>query len=880
MQFIAHLRGKEEKMKRFWLLLLTLALTGALLLSSCTVDDGSNSDGSGDVGDSGGDNSGDKLPDYNNDDITFDVGEVVSIVISGEHTDAVETLKSELFHALGKTPKVVTPDNSTGKNELFIGRCDSALSNRAYDMMERTERESDYQARVTVYSNGKSVAIAYDILDMATDYSKIALEEAIDFFVNKYVEDGTAINFKSGFSETHTFDVLEKIAAEDSARIESVWAKIEKNAGADTVKELRAMYEMFSPDVLNWLADLYDPETGGFYYSNSARNNEGFLPDIETTAQAIDLLRLAGCFDEYEKDPAKALPDWFKAKLIAFVKGLQDPNGYFYHPQWTHEMVDNRVSRRSRDLTKGLDLLTSLGAKPTYDTPNGIKGDGILADGTPVGFDKPVAHKALTDPIRTVSVAAAVSKLVPTATAVPSNLASKEAFVSYLNGLDLKNNSYTIGNDLASQSAEIKARDEYLASIGADYRLKDILQEWLWENCYESTGHWQPAANYDGLNGLMKISAACSALGIPLKYPEAAARSALDAITTDEYNETVCYAYNAWFTLNNIFNILNKCHSEAEADTLITAVRDELTAKAPELIRATAEKQSIFRRDDGSFSYTEKSTSATSQGMPVAVPGTLEGDVNATIICLSDTCHQMFSALGYQMPSMFGTADLYRFLDKVASLSPVVKVPEEIVISCAEFDDEKLSEQTQSLKISNSSTSTFNVIEDPREGASKNAKVLEFDAKSDGGKRVRLEMDLSANPNSRCWVFEGEFNFASAPNYEFATLMIGPNSYYICFIASDGIVYLQERSSESRSTSISRDLKTGIPVGEWFKIKVEFYYSTIPDDVRIKLYINNQLISVSDSYFDKYGERLEGVKPAPDARFHGLFIQRRKNSYG
>ena len=837
----------------------------SLLLSSCTVDDSGG--GNGDAG--GGGNTDAPAPDYNNDDITFDVGEVVSIVISGEHTEAVEILKSELFYALGKTPKIVADGGSSGKNELFVGNCDNALSKRAYDMLERTEKESEYDARITVYSNGKSVALAYDIPKTAADYdfASLVLSEAIDIFTEKYVNDNSAVNFKQGFCETFVFDVLADIEATDDARIESVWAKIEKNADADTVKELRAMYEMFSPEVLEWLADLYDPESGGFYYSNSARNNEGFLPDIETTAQAIDLLRLSGCFDEYGKNPSKALPEWFKAKLIAFVKGLQDPNGYFYHPQWTHEMVDNRVSRRSRDLTKGLDLLTSLGAKPTYNTPNGVEGDGILADGTPVGFDKPVS--LLTTPIRSVSVASAVSKVVPTSTAVPSNLASKEAFVSYLSGLHLQYDSYTIGNDIASQSQEIKARDEYLASIGADYRLKDILKDWLWENCYETTGHWQPVANYDGLNGFMKISAACSALEIPLKYPEAAVRSAINAITTEEYNETVCYAYNAWFSLNNIINILNKCHSVAEADTIITNIRAELKEKAPELIKATAEKQSIFLREGGSFSYTEKSTSSTSQGMPVAVPGTLEGDVNATIICLSDTCNQMFAALGFEMPSIFGTADLFRFLDRVASLSPVIKTPEEIVVASASFDDEKLGEQTQSLKISNGSTSTFKVIEDPREGASKNGKVLEFDSKADGGKRVRLEMDLSANPNSRCWVFEGEFNFASAPNYEFATLMVGPNSYNICFVASDGVVYLQERSSDSRVTSISRDLKTGIPVGEWFKIKVEFFYSTIPDDVRIKLYINDELISVSDNYFDRYGEKLEGGKPSPDARFEG-----------
>ena len=156
----------------------------------------------------------------------------------------------------------------------------------------------------------------------------------------------------------------------------------------------------------------------------------------------------------------------------------------------------------------------------------------------------------------------------------------------------------------------------------------------------------------------MKISAACASLGIPLKYPEAAARSAIDAITTEEYNLTVCYAYNTWFSINNIINILNKCHPEAEAKEIIGSIRAELKERAPELIRATTEKQSIFLRDDGSFSYTETSTSSTSQGMPVAVPGMLEGDINATLICLADTCYQMFSALGYNMPPIFGKADL------------------------------------------------------------------------------------------------------------------------------------------------------------------------------------------------------------------------------
>jgi len=847
-------------MKKLFLLFVLL-LASSLLMFSCKR--------SGDSGSESGDNSGGDKPNagYVNDDVTYGVGETVNIVVADKNLDT-EKLKSELFYALGAMPTVSDKQSGIGSNELFVGKCELPLSNLAYEALEKIERSSDYHIRVAVYSDGRNVAIAFDDCESTVDYSALVAEYALDFFIGDFVKADTAINFDSGFCKTYSFDALEKQSERDDLRRIEAWDAILNLSNEATVTELQAMYAMFTPKVLNWLADLYDPETGGFYYSNSGRNYEGFLPDIESTAQAIDLLRLSGAFDEYEDDPNKALPDWFKEKLVAFVKDLQDPNGYFYHPQWTKAMVDSRISRRSRDLTKGLSLLSSLGAKPTYDILD-IKGDGILADGTPVGFDKPILYNNVTAPLRVSGRVSAVSKAVPASSAsVPPNISSKEAFVSYLNGLNLKSDSYTIGNDLASQAAEIKARDEYLASIGADYRLKDILQSWLFDNCYETTGHWSPYADYDGLNGFMKISAACASLGIPLKYPEAAARSAIDAITTEEYNLTVCYAYNTWFSINNIINILNKCHPEAEAKEIIGSIRAELKERAPELIRATAEKQSIFLRDDGSFSYTETSTSATSQGMPVAVPGMLEGDINATLICLADTCYQMFSALGYNMPPIFGKADLTGFIDRVEDLGFIIKLKEEVVVESATFDEESIGSTTESLKISNATDSTFKVIKDTRPGASKTGKVLEFNAVAGGGKRVRLPIDLSVNPLSRCYVFEGEFNFESAPTGMFATLQTGPNCHIISFAMYDGIIYLYEQSSDGANSKIV-DLKTGIPLGQWFKIKVEFFYAAA-EDVRIKIYVDDELISISNNFFDREGERLDGGSATPDSRFEGV----------
>lgn len=837
-----------------------------MFLFSCRV-------GKDDTGNNGGEDNpsqgdtGTATPE----EATFDIGEAVSIVMPDGRFSLAADLKDGLYSALGVMPSVLSESQNTGSNELFIGRCDTPLSNKAYSLLERYESVEDsdsaYTVRVLVYSDAKSVAIAYSDCDSSIDYSAQVIKKALSLFKEDYVKQNQAIDFKRGLSKMYVFDGLEEQERLDSERQNAAWNLILTQADEETVEALKDMYTLFSPEMLEWLADLYDPETGGFYYSNSGRNSEGFLPDIESTSQVIDILRLSGALDSYGGDPARALPDWLKKQLVAFIKERQDPNGYFYHPQWTRDMVDARISRRSRDLTKALTLLSYLDAKPTYDVLD-VEGDGRLADGSPIGFNKPMSYSKVTEPIRHESATLAVSAVMPTSgAAVPSHIASKEAFESYLYGLDIKNNSYTIGNDLASQAAEIKARDEYLESVGADYRLKDILQDWLFKNCYETTGHWSPYANYDGLNGFMKISAACSSLRIPLKYPEAAARSAIDAITTDEYNLTVCYAYNTWFSINNIINILNTCHPEDEAERIIASIRQTLRENAPELVLATLKKQAIFLRDDGSFSYNETQTSSTSQGMPVAVPGTLEGDVNATLICLADTCYQMFSALDYSMPPIFGQADFIRFVDRVEKLGAIVKEEEKITVAEADFDDERVGDTTSSLKISSDTDSTFKVIKDTR-AAHKGGNVLEFNATAGGGKRVRLPMDLSANPLSHCYVFEGEFNFKSAPTGMFATLQVGPNCYLISFAMYDGTVYLYEQTSDGANSQIT-DLKTGIPLGTWFDIKVEFYYTATADDVRIKLYVDGELISVSDRFYDRDGEKLDGGTPTVESRFEG-----------
>ena len=121
--------------------------------------------------------------------------------------------------------------------------------------------------------------------------------------------------------------------------------------GAAVVEAYRELYGMHEVGLCSWLAGLFDPDIGGFYATNSARNNIGYLPNIESTSQAMDFLRISGMLAEYGDDLKDGLPEWFQQQMIAFVKGLQDPNGYFYHPQWG---TDIGVGRRSGGHIEGI----------------------------------------------------------------------------------------------------------------------------------------------------------------------------------------------------------------------------------------------------------------------------------------------------------------------------------------------------------------------------------------------------------------------------------------------------------------------------------------------------------------------------------------------
>ncbi len=402
-----------------------------------------------------------------------------------------------------------------------------------------------------------------------------------------------------------------------------VWLDLEKEVtsrggdGKAFVREMQDLYAIFTPGFATWIGSLYNTEMGGFHAAYSGRVTEGFYPDIESTYQAINTIATIGLVKK-----ATDLPKEMREKTIEFICSLQSPDdGYMYHPWWDYSDPNWKLrdSRVGRDMMWAVSLEKELDFKLPYPTAN----DRLkkVAQGDSKGAE------------------------------LPAHLTSKEAFVAYLDKLDWVEDAYFAGNMMAAQAAQIKAAG--LAECAAEYLGKKQNPE---------NGLWGKYDSYMGVNALLKIGAFYSAVGLPIPNAEAAARSAIDCICADidKDRATVCWQYNVWFALQYLIRNIKQYGSESDAKALMK----QILLNAPACIKATKEKLEIFKLPDGSFTYMFNTSSTRSQGALIACPkeGVLEGNVNATVICIHRTVEALFATLDLEMPPIYDEEDYGLFL--------------------------------------------------------------------------------------------------------------------------------------------------------------------------------------------------------------------------
>lgn len=132
------------------------------------------------------------------------------------------------------------------------------------------------------------------------------------------------------------------------------------NRGNRDVSRILAEMDGLFDGFYAWLEEQYDPHSGGFFYARSSKTSGRFTPDIESTAQAVNIMERSGL-----------LADWpapLKAKAARFFQSKQDPaTGYFLDPD--PNMKDDEVMV-GRAIGYSVHALAKLGAEPLYPLPN------------------------------------------------------------------------------------------------------------------------------------------------------------------------------------------------------------------------------------------------------------------------------------------------------------------------------------------------------------------------------------------------------------------------------------------------------------------------------------------------------------------------------
>lgn len=185
-------------LKRISSLIICLILLAASLVA-CTVNKEDENDGKNNV--------------------IFSPDEPVSIVVR-ESSVGAELLKEKLLLALGYAPAVISPEESDGKHEIHIGNSGTAISKKAYTLLDRKEKDAEDDVGYLIYSNGLSVAIAYGEDKYGIGAAELS---ACEYFVKTVVEDKTTLQLNSGTVYFEFLDPIEYQKAIDAQNKEEAW---------------------------------------------------------------------------------------------------------------------------------------------------------------------------------------------------------------------------------------------------------------------------------------------------------------------------------------------------------------------------------------------------------------------------------------------------------------------------------------------------------------------------------------------------------------------------------------------------------------------------------------------------------------------------------
>ena len=338
---------------------------------------------------------------------------------------------------------------------------------------------------------------------------------------------------------------------------------------------LKVLDAEFTKETLDWLIGMYDGESGGFYYSQSSKDNEEFEPDIESTTQALSLLDHFGLFECTDHGKTN-LPEWFKDDTYAFLSSRQDKDdGYFYDPVYRETANKAKKERNTVFVTSCFNWY--IGKSPLYPTPM-------------ERLSKEENKKETTR-------------------ADQSMYKTKESFIAWLDEIAKKQpDSYNWGSDISSGRSMITATGHLYDTV-----------EWLKARQNKENGTWEKEFNMTAVNGVLKISGYFNKDTEPFPNYEIYVKNLVEFTKTFSPG-TAAATWNPMGSLKVILDNLN----EPPAPDIQKMIDEGIADMIVNTVRAMRE----FRQPDFGFGYGKKGSSKFSNDVQVSL-GLPEGDVNA-----------------------------------------------------------------------------------------------------------------------------------------------------------------------------------------------------------------------------------------------------------
>jgi len=411
--------------------------------------------------------------------------------------------------------------------------------------------------------------------------------------------------------------------------------KIETGLGGEIDRGLELVWANYGRELLDWYADLWDGEVGGFYYAMSARDHEFFLPDIESTNQAFNLIATSGAVERWGGDLARALPEEMVEGVRRFVTSLAAEDGYFYHPQWGRDVP---TDRKGRDLSWAENLARRFDIKLPYPTAN----ERLRGGGGGAGL--------------------------------PEHLSSREAFIAYLDRLDIPSHSHNKGHALNAQVGQIIASG--LSDTLFDYcdELQEKAQRARLAKGLRPNGMFQESVDYISISGVFKLGQIYNAARRPFKYADYMIDTGIETVLSDVPPHIVIYVYNPWAGLGAAVANMKITNEMYPGTYDVEAAYKKIRAAAPEMLEKTAEKMKIFKQPDGAFSFNPGGSAPYIYNTRASL-GLAEGDVNATSIAINSVTSNICTALGIKRPPIWDGDDFNYMIARATGKGKIVKKP-------------------------------------------------------------------------------------------------------------------------------------------------------------------------------------------------------------